>query len=230
MSVDRACRDHRLRGTAFVGAHARDVAYASDLLGAVAGSLDLRVRAREERERARRIEKRRRRRRRARQGRRRRKRRRKRRPVLEERERAREEHQRKVLLKYLEALRMFLPPLMVHEKEEKDPKEEERLVEYLRELEAFAETWSSSSTASSSFLQDFLFVESSLRRRLRPFNEVENGRDLHGVEGWRWMGCRDGGYPCALWQLFHVLTVEQAHRWRWGRIHQVRTLSLFLEQ
>ncbi|CAM6055117.1 unnamed protein product [Sphagnum tenellum] len=33
-----------------------------------------------------------------------------------------------------------------------------------------------------------------------------------------WVGCRDGGYPCALWQLFHVLTVEQAHKWRWQKM------------
>ncbi len=48
---------------------------------------------------------------------------------------------------------------------------------------------------------------------------------------YKFIGCNSddpdlgSGYPCALWQLFHLLSVEHAHRWKWNRLRRVRIES-----
>ena len=193
VSVETSCREHHTQGTAFVSNHVRDVARASDLLGAIAGSLDGRqlLMEDEERIRLRRLEER------------------------EERtDRLKDDEEIEIRSRYGEVMRSYLQLLVrflprLHQ----DDRTEFRLRSYLSELEEFA-----ANTPPSSFsLRRFLLSESSLRSRLDPFDKGESS----SVESWSWVGCRDGRFPCALWQLFHVLTVEQAHQWKWDETEQV---------
>ena len=59
-------------------------------------------------------------------------------------------------------------------------------------------------------VRNFADAESAFRAELEPFPSDKKARR-------GWIGCKDGGFPCSLWQLFHYLTVEYAHRQKWNR-------------
>jgi hypothetical protein len=75
-----------------------------------------------------------------------------------------------------------------------------------------------SSKAGSFTLANFAATSEVLQSEVEPFPATSSSSSTP----LSWVGCRDGGYPCALWQLLHVLSVERAHRWRWNRLEEVR--------
>ena len=84
---------------------------------------------------------------------------------------------------------------------------------------------------------DFLALNESLpiihtKSRDRKFRHqsAKRGRIAISTDEEPWVGCsnRDPytkGYSCALWQLFHVISLEYAHRWRWRELKQVRHMT-----
>ena len=78
------------------------------------------------------------------------------------------------------------------------PKQNPKLTLYLRYLSRYL----SSSMGRRRFRpRDFIEAEEAFRDELRPFNDTST-----------WLGCSENGFSCALWQLFHYLTVEAANR------------------
>lgn len=70
-------------------------------------------------------------------------------------------------------------------------------------------------------LRSILEVDSNRHRRPRPTDHHLHSSTMPSSDDKEhepWMGCSnsENGYPCALWQLFHVLTVQHAHDWKWN--------------
>lgn len=63
-------------------------------------------------------------------------------------------------------------------------------------------------------IRDFMEAEDFIRFRLQDYSHI----DLNDSG---WVGCKDAGYPCGLWQLFHYLTVNYSHKKRWNLLEQV---------
>ena len=100
---------------------------------------------------------------------------------------------RHLLRNYIEVLLEILPQY-------------EKLVTYLEYLRQYLIR---SRSRRMFTVDNFIEAEIAFRRELKPFPIDKKSQ--------QWIGCKDEGFPCALWQLFHYLTVEYAHRQKWNK-------------